>query len=721
MIETTDPWQEKFEQYLKLRGVKKKRSLDRLTSRLAGLEQLFSIETTRQLSLHSIATNIENSQAFLISHHQRMNNIYAPDTIYQYHRLPGLRSILESGLKNDRLHTLYHFDLDSDSSDDEENMEQKELESLANESYTSWEHHGPNLLKEIKSHKSNLTFNPVENVPTEEASLQSLETQFCSLVKPSPAEKFKDSLKLDFIASSELDGIVDSRFYKNNLSTIITSSLGEKILVVGELSQLYFYLFDPLSHVPQKSPSLCINIEPPVTTPEQFRGLTWEFNPHTVNFMKTTSGWSNHEILVVCGDDGQILMWESDSIIYHMSSSGMKTLNYSKAKPDFKLSVPASAWGVDLASLKDSKDHVHKIAFVSYNSRKVELFYFDTQNEEFVSLCTDLVPHNVPEASFLCYLETEGKHEAIVSLVSISSDILTYSFSWIMDHISGRPDVISIKMNIILNFRLEYENWTSKPIEATYFRKVHSLEELTGDFSSKLAVTEAKVLRESMALDSVKPDIKFSSSLGIAAAWQVFCPSVVKLNDRSPEEEKQEVVVRKRDSQYNSIAQAYKKYKTSTFSPVEKALALKFLAISSRCEIALYRANTLLCCANTSDVFTTTPKLPEEAHFSNRILISLVIPELSCFIAATQLGSVAIMRLCQYRGVYSMRQEHIFPHFSAYTNIEGLGRPLIGLAAKKMSTSDVNSRFYLYLLYSNGHVITYQLLDNWSELETLSI
>lgn len=720
MFGTADLRRENFHQFLKTREVKAVGPVDRSTSRLAGLEHLFSTQTARQLSIHSIAANIENAQAFLISHHQRINNIYAPDTIYQYHRLPCVRSILNSGATIDRFHTLYHYDQDDSWSNEDElvNAELQRLKSLETEAYTIWEHHDPKLLNKIKSHKIELKPYTEEN-PAKNESTELSNNDFCSLVKVSPAHKFDDSLKLKFIASSEIDGIIDSRCYKNNLSSVITSHSGEKMLVVGELSQLYFYSFDPLTLMPHKSPLFCINIEPPITTPEQFRGLTWEFNPHTINFIKTISDWHGGELVIVCGDDGQIIMWNSDKMFKHRSLPNFKVFKNLEAKPDLRINVSASAWGVDLTSCNDSKDQSHDIAVVTYNSRKVELFYYSALEEEFVTLCTDLLPHNVPEASFLSYSETEGKHEAVVSLVSISNDIMTYLFSWVMDSKSGRPDVISIKMDIILNYRLEYENWTTKPIDAKYFRKVYSLEELNGDFSNEQSVTEARVLRESIALGS-KECNKFTSSLGIAASWQSLCPPVVKFGNQSQVEEK-EVSARKRDSQYNSIAQAYKRYETLTSTSMEKSLALKFLAISSRCEISLYRADTLLCCASASDVFAKTPDLPDEAYFSNRILLSLVIPELSCLVAATQLGLVVIMRLCQYRGIYSMRQEHIFPHFSAYISADGLGRPLIGLAANRMSVLGEKSRYYLYLVYSKGHVLTYQLLDSWNNWELLSI
>lgn len=720
MTEISDSWQEKFHQFLKKRKVKITDTVDRCTSRLAGIDHLFSPQATRHSPIHSIATNIENAQAFLIAQHQRNNNIYAPDTICQYHRLPNIRSILKSGSLNDCLQTLYHYDLYDDSGDEDEIAELKRLESEEAEAYTLWEHHDPELLKDVKSHKLKLKPGSMHKVLTENIVNETSAFDFCSLVMSPPANKFNDSLKLEYVTSSRLYGIVESRFYKNNLSSVVTNILGEKMLVIGELSQLKFYLFKSLNQAPCKSPSFGIDIEPPFTTAEQLRGLTWELNPHTINFIKTIQDWHGGELLVVCGDDGQVLMWRSDDLFQYRTTSGYKTFDCSMVKPFFKLSVTASAWGVDLTSCKDSNDKIHDIAIISYNDRKIETFYYKNQAEGFVTICTDLLPHNIPEVSFLCYSETEGKHEAAVSLVSISNDILTYVFSWTMDDANDFPDVISIKMNIVLNFRLEYENWTTKPIEAKYFKKVNSLQELNGDFSVEQSVTEARVLRESHILDSKRPCYKLTSSLGIAANWQSFCPPVARL-ETLPQNEEEEVTIRKRDSQYNSIAQAYKKYRSSTSTPLERALALKFILVSSRQDIALHRADSLLCCARTSEVFAKVPNIPDEAYFCNRILISIIIPELSCLVAATQLGLITIMRLCQYRGIYSMRQEHIFPNFELYTSYERQARPLLGLAAKKMSILGGTSRYYLYLIYTHGVVLTYRLLDNWKTLENLSI
>ncbi|CCH61629.1 hypothetical protein TBLA_0F00850 [Henningerozyma blattae CBS 6284] len=88
-----------------------------------------------------------------------------------------------------------------------------------------------------------------------------------------------------------------------------------------------------------------------------------------------------------------------------------------------------------------------------------------------------------------------------------------------------------------------------------------------------------------------------------------------------------------------------------------------FLFVTTATKIYLVKANPLAITSFTKDdIFPIKDAvLCEEAlaNSMNRINIVCHIRELNCFVVASQLGLISILRLTEYNGIYSFRQEYI--------------------------------------------------------------
>ncbi|GME93024.1 unnamed protein product [Ambrosiozyma monospora] len=127
----------------------------------------------------------------------------------------------------------------------------------------------------------------------------------------------------------------------------------------------------------------------------------------------------------------------------------------------------------------------------------------------------------------------------------------------------------------------------------------------------------------------------------------------------------------------------------------------------------LFRANKLVCNATVTNVFRCRPP-NEELSYSNRLSLALVIPEINCYIVASQMGIVSVFRLTTFRGLYGMRQEYVLPNYNRLCLSADSGiRTLVGLNYKKIG----EGRFLLFLVYIDGLCLTYELSDNSLSLD----
>ncbi|AMD21191.1 HEL089Wp [Eremothecium sinecaudum] len=87
-----------------------------------------------------------------------------------------------------------------------------------------------------------------------------------------------------------------------------------------------------------------------------------------------------------------------------------------------------------------------------------------------------------------------------------------------------------------------------------------------------------------------------------------------------------------------------------------------FFVVTTNKSVFLIRSDPLIINAMTtddifptSDISTCHPEI--ESH--NRISIVCYIQELSCIVVASQIGLISILRLTEYNGIYSFRQEYV--------------------------------------------------------------
>lgn len=712
---------QKFDKLIELRGIKRLGLKENHIAVLDG-NDISLPPSIDMLSLNLVATNIEKMIGLLQMKHQRLNMIYTTEGLHQYHRT-ALSN--QPNLDRTDANCLWSFDFQCDRFVEHFNSRRPELEAIETDAFCNWEHHDPQTLIELiekRNEGSNkASIDAIRDIPEIECPVYEVSSEdICSLVSEPPASRFKDALSIDFIGSCHLIGLDDSMVYKNNLSAVIHKESGEPLLVLATFTTLLFYEFNPSTHKPMELPPIFqVDLETSRIENFQLVAQNWQQSPHIINFIKVHHDWLEGEVLAVCCDDGMVYIFLSKSLLKLAISTSDRKFDLAQSRPFYKLLVRKSVWAVDFASVRDSKGISHYILATGSNARMVELYYFNACENKFQYICSDLLFHNVPEVSFVSYSEFDGKHKAIISCVSISSDVVTICFTWRMDKLGDSVDIQSIQVDSLSNSRVYREAWTTKAIDGKFFKKVHSFEELIGNYDKLMTPKESQVLMESSVISTNVPNPKFSSSLGMAVALQALIVPTVHLRKHEGIEPAR-VSMMFRDLSYNSLEKELTMQKAQVMVH-SNSMALKFIVASSDSHLYLYRADSLTCCAKTEEIFTEVPYPPDRALASNRILITAIIPELSCVIAATQLGLLSIMRLCQYRGVYGMRQEHLFPHFSHIQDTKGVGRTLVGLAIKKLSTAAVSPRYFIYVTYIDGRVLCYRLRDKSMDMNSFLI
>lgn len=274
--------------------------------------------------------------------------------------------------------------------------------------------------------------------------------------------------------------------------------------------------------------------------------------------------------------------------------------------------------------------------------------------------------------------------------------------------------------------------WTSRPISSKYFLNVQSLRAMTGDpwiqdYENYLHIANSSTMLD-LSFDPLQ-----TSHFGLAANWQFFETPVVSMNEfpssKNPDSVFETAKMTSVDDEYRRIHKGIKHVyqqliqennqpskslngRHYRLDPRKHNKPFNLLAVSTSKKLGLFRADNLLCVAATKKLFDLAIPFDEESRYSNRLSITQLIPELLCFIALSQQGLVTVMRLCQHRGVYGMRQELVFPHAPSMTFGYYDHRTIAGLAVRNVSVDALHPRFHLYLTYSDGIVITYTLLLN---------
>lgn len=547
-----------------------------------------------------------------------------------------------------------------------------------------------------------------------------------------PAAKFRDGIDLAFVGATRLCGLEASRRYKNNLSTIIIDDVEGDLLITGCRSEILVFEFEHQRHLPKKWPGLKFDTRPPFTSTADRIVLTWPYFPHTINYMASYNNWNHGAILGVCTDDGSVLLWNHSTLKNELQNTRSGQNSYvtdtppsTRLRPDISLKVKSSAWGLDFACAYDTFGRSHHIVIASSNSQTVTLFYLGDGAKTFGHVSSHQLLHNIPAISVMDYLIADNVHQATISCGSISGELAIFLFKFSVDiDTPQRSEGLSwpLRVNqvqfdeptVVKRTFLGLECWTTKPIRTGFFKPVQSMRAMIGDpFIDERAeashiITESQILGDSF-------DTNKLASFGIATNWQFFEAPVVCLlaSESFTHESNDTSKFTKTDEEYRRIHQAYKhvclheKSSTQMFSDT-------IVAISTNSRLGLFRADTLFCVSATKDVFELEIPVSDETKWCKRILITHILEELLCLIAVSQMGLVTIMRLCEYRGLLGMRQEHLFPNPLGLTIADSSLRSITGLSVRNMSATLQYPRFYLYILYSDGLVLTYELCEKMS-------
>lgn len=593
------------------------------------------------------------------------------------------------------------------------------------EAYHSWEHHDITTEKEIFpiiDHGFRGTIPEAAGnggvYYTCRPELTSTDSDDVSLMlQLSPAAKFRDLVDLELRSVDKLNGLDSSLKYKNNLSTVIGTHNNTEYLLVCCQSDILVYEFDEQHNGPRTEPSLTITTRPFVTSARDRISLTWPFYPHTLNSIISPPDWVDGPVVVACSDDGRVLVWHVASLISHIKELKSKNTNCiygTRIACDFLLNLNSSAWGVDVKTALDIYGKKHHILAASDNTKRITLFYYHETLQKFSRIETHQVLHNIPEVSFINYTIHGNYHHAILTCGTIFGELITFKFEFrLMDDITVSPSTnepIRFKPPVVTRRTcLGSDCWTSKPIHSKYFKKVQSLRAMIGNHNIDEGAETSRILSESKIISPILKS-SFMADLGVASRWQFFETPVVNLTDETntPEDESATRFCSSQEEcrrMFLMFKDVFDERKDTGMASLHEI----FLAVSTDKKLGLFRADTLFCAAATKPPFKYNFLTDDETQWCNRILISELIPELLIFIAVTQLGLVTIMRLCEHRGVYGMRQEHLFPNVQKLSEFEGGYRTIIGISIRDLSPLKFYPRFLLYLVYSDGLVLTYQL------------
>lgn len=544
------------------------------------------------------------------------------------------------------------------------------------------------------------------------------------LLQLDAAAKYRDLLVLNYMGATMISGFGASRRYKNNLSVIIHDAEDVDLLLVACASEIIVTEFDSRLHQPKEKVKFRFETKPPTTTSADENLLTWPYYPHTINFMKTCESWQQGAAVGICADDGSILIWHASNLRSVISRLCEKNLSPNarlyniRSTADFNFKLDLSAWGLDFACVLDDNGEKHCIVVASSNSQTVTLCYFDATAGVMNSVDTIELLHNIPEVSIIDYFISENKHVAMVSCASISGELVVFKFTFELDdsalnQTSDWPRKLGRTLFsepiVIHRTTFDSECWTVKPISTKYFKLVKSLKTMTGDPFIDDDTEISQILTESAIL-KLSTDPVRSADLGGAAYFQFFDTPVVCLSARSESDPLRNNTSKfgSQQEEYQRIHQAYKSFFSSGApDPLRKFV----LAVSTNSRLGLFRADSLFCTSATKKVFTLDLPENDETKWCKRILITHVIKELLCFIAISQLGLVTIMRLCEHRGLYGMRQEFVFPNALSLAIAEENLRTITGIAVRDMSIKNGIFRFFLYISYSDGLVLTYELRE----------
>ncbi|PVH23343.1 hypothetical protein CXQ85_003077 [Candidozyma haemuli] len=250
------------------------------------------------------------------------------------------------------------------------------------------------------------------------------------LLRVNPADLYTDSLDVRFDHFRKLEGLSDSRPFKNNLASFISDTeLSGSYLVVACNSSILFFPSNLIT--PQaRQPVFRFDSRPLHTSPSDSQVAVSPSDPYSINFLTSRSSWMGEGILAACTDDGRILVWKTKDLCKKIAQNESVQRGYTsyyglRVRADIELIVGCSCWSVDFGSVMDDFGEEHFIVAGSSNSHTVTLFYYNSNTGSFRRFDSTSLEHNIPEVSIMSYDIVDSLHEVTSALLRGDSLLCT--------------------------------------------------------------------------------------------------------------------------------------------------------------------------------------------------------------------------------------------------------------------------------------------------------
>lgn len=650
-----------------------------------------------------------------------------------------------------------------------------QLPISSQQAFSQWEFHDPTTIQEIQTNGG--VYDPFR---PDLSSVNPNDPY--SMSRLAPAAKYRDLIQLRHIGKKKLYGLENTRKYKNNLSVVIgqylvTCSASE--LVMYSFDRNHLPRKTPVLRFDVR-PRETTNDDRLASTwpffPHTINYVkTGVFLGHEVLAVCLDDGmiriWNVETILQQVkrfGGENDTSDEEEEDEENEDDNRGRGGRYGLRIKADYQVKMSCSCWGLDFYKAKDN------IIVASDNYQNVVLLYYDVGDRRWYHCASHQVLHNIPDVSFIEVAATPQQSQGVdvditqvkVACSSISGEVLVFLFKfhvlqgplieqdwvgnrdeevyYVLKGLGNLDSVEESNIEILGEYRLSRiifelaevtqrvvlpeEAWTCKPVSSRYFKPVASIRAMVGDPWIDEDREIEEISKESRLLDHEYDPVR-TSHLGAGADWQFFETPVLQLSGPIFGREVFE------GAQLTSVDDTYRRiYKTygrtgstsetthslngKSYRPPPPVSTDQFLVVSTAKRLGLFRGDSLFCNGATKRVFDVTIPFNDESKYANRILIAHVIPELLCLVALTQQGLVTVMRLCQHRGLYGMRQEHLFPNALSLALGQTGYRTITGLAVRNVSPSEALPRYLLYLTYSDGLVLVHELrLGKLEEIE----
>lgn len=515
--------------------------------------------------------------------------------------------------------------------------------------------------------------------------------------------------------------------YKNNLCVTV-SHRDHRYMVVACFLQLILYEISPLTRLPQREPVYRFDTAPPATSSQERQGANWPEFPHTINYITTCDNFDtgnstcdncdkgdstcdnfdkSHSTCDNLNEDNSICAnfdkdsstcdnFEKDCSVIGICFDSGKVLIYRVAtltkaiatqprtvEPEYTLELSASVWGLLFASQLN-------LVAASDNSGRVTLLHYRASSKEFTRIVSHRLPLNIPDVCITDVVPVLRNQYRVRLCCALIMGFLCV-FEVTFDQESGT----FLKIEQVDTTAFGQHCWTARPMDARELHQCLSLAAVFGDLAIDNDTHTRRILHELSMLGQAA-NHTVSSYLGGACRWQFYeCAS------KDPRPGQALATIGKAD--WAERVRDYHKRSDKN--------SRNTLIVTGSLSAALFDRDTLHCYCKMPNVFDFD--FPERLTmtFSERISIAVVIPRLLSVLVASQRGKVLQFRVCTYRGIVGMRQEHVLSEPINEDDDVVDDRTIIGLCACDVSFEMMYARYIVHVVYSNGTIVSHELSD----------